>query len=244
MICDITFGRPKLCKTLPTSCTSSLTAAQQSFQPTDSTQQTFLRELKEKLPSAVIHSSFEVLSTPKETTRIIRKLPGPLTSLKNLAKYGSISKAELRLACKGAFNTIKCEADFLEESTRQQTQSTTWHKHRIGRITASVFYEVARASLTRPPASLVKKIVNYSSLNSEKVPSLHWGLTHEDIARQEYLKAFSHYHIDLQCGLHINPEFPHLGGSPDIILNCECCGKGTLEIVSIQIQRSTSTQCR
>ena len=31
-------------------------------------------------------------------------------------------------------------------------------------------------------------------------------------------------------GLHINPSFPHLGASPDGVVQCECCGNGVLEI--------------
>ena len=32
------------------------------------------------------------------------------------------------------------------------------------------------------------------------------------------------------CGLLINPKWPLIGASPDRLLSCECCGKGTLEI--------------
>ena len=31
-------------------------------------------------------------------------------------------------------------------------------------------------------------------------------------------------------GLHINAKYPHLGGSPDGIIVCDCHGKGLLEI--------------
>lgn len=74
--------------------------------------------------------------------------------------------------------------------------------------------------------------MNESTLNSHKVPSLAWGISHESIAREEYLKV-SDEHVDMQyleCGLFINPAYPHLGGTPDGIISCDCCGKGTLEI--------------
>jgi len=31
-------------------------------------------------------------------------------------------------------------------------------------------------------------------------------------------------------GLNVNPQWPHLGASPDGIVNCDCCGKGSCEI--------------
>jgi len=41
------------------------------------------------------------------------------------------------------------------------------------------------------------------------------------------------HHINVSMnnsGLVINPSFPYLGASPDGIINCDCCGKGCLEI--------------
>ena len=37
------------------------------------------------------------------------------------------------------------------------------------------------------------------------------------------------HHVQ-DSGLHINPSFPHLGASPDGIVQFECCGNGVLEI--------------
>ena len=31
-------------------------------------------------------------------------------------------------------------------------------------------------------------------------------------------------------GLVLNPKWPHLGASPDGIVQCECCGRGMIEI--------------
>ena len=43
----------------------------------------------------------------------------------------------------------------------------------------------------------------------------------------------SQTYVDFKCtipGLIINTNYPHLGASPDGIVNCKCCGKGLLEI--------------
>ena len=34
-------------------------------------------------------------------------------------------------------------------------------------------------------------------------------------------------------GLTLNPQWPHLGASPDGVLNCQCCPKRVVEIVSL-----------
>ena len=66
-----------------------------------------------------------------------------------------------------------------------------------------------------------------------KVPALQWGLAGEGEARAAYFAEASEYHGGLghtNVGLHVNPSFPHLGASPDAIVNCECCGTGVVEI--------------
>ena len=34
----------------------------------------------------------------------------------------------------------------------------------------------------------------------------------------------------IKCGLILHPSYPFIGASPDRIVNCSCCGTGTLEI--------------
>lgn len=33
-----------------------------------------------------------------------------------------------------------------------------------------------------------------------------------------------------ECGLFVNIEYPYFGASPDGIVECDCCGRGVLEI--------------
>ena len=44
--------------------------------------------------------------------------------------------------------------------------------------------------------------------------------------------------------LHINPSFPHYGGTPDSIINCDCCGRGLIEIkyAHSSIEKSSHTR--
>lgn len=147
-----------------------------------------------------------------------------------------MQKEELQQACKDVFRNLSItlnEAEYLEESTRLQSHSPLWHQHRLGRITSSLFKRVKNASLVNPPTSLVKTLMQEYHFNSTKVPSLNWGISHEDTARKDYLDLATENHVNFECyqtGLFINPDFPHLGASPDGIITCDCCGKGLLEI--------------
>ena len=60
-----------------------------------------------------------------------------------------------------------------------------------------------------------------------------WGCDHEKLARESYEVYLQHQHDDVKiedCGLHINPEIPFMGASPDGLVECACCEKGLLEI--------------
>ena len=205
---------------------------------TDEAESTFVTELKEILPSAVFFSS-QVPSLPSVTNTsappVVCKLPPTLTSLEK-PKYAGMTEEELKAACREVFATgivvTREEAAYLEESTRLQSQSLLWFKHRTGRITASKFLAFKRASLCSPPSSLVKQVMERSAISSH-VPALRWGIDNEDVAREEYMELGREKHTNFQCtasGLHVNPVCPHLGATPDGMINCDCCGEGIVEI--------------
>ena len=198
----------------------------------------FLTGLQNVAPSAVVLSSaFLSTNQPSHSpARKVRKLPEPLTSLHH-SKYQKMSPDELKTACEEIFaNGLKIsseEAAYLEESTRLQSQCLLWFEQRAGRITASMFRKVTRTSIDNPSQSLLSSLMRESKFDSMKVPALRWGIVKEDEARAEYLARASDDHVELMhesAGLHVNPNFPHLGASPDGVVTCECCGTGVLEI--------------
>lgn len=74
-----------------------------------------------------------------------------------------------------------------------------------------------------------------NSSNLSKVPQIQWGNTNESVARDAYILSESPKHDSFSCtpsGLHINPQWPHLGASPDGLISCKCkcCGEGLIEI--------------
>ena len=78
--------------------------------------------------------------------------------------------------------------------------------------------------------SLVKKIMQ--QVPTPKAAALEWG-THEPQARNQYTFAVQSKHTSFKVGktgLHINPQYPHLGASPDGLISCACCGDVLLEI--------------
>ena len=61
-----------------------------------------------------------------------------------------------------------------------------------------------------------------------------WNLAQEQHSNLEYFDS----------DLHINPSFPHYGGTPDSIINCDCCGRGLIEIkyAHSSIEKSSHTR--
>ena len=140
----------------------------------------------------------------------------------------------------------KEELTYLEEATRTQSASITWHNYCCGRITGSVIGDVLKANIDNPPKSLVLKITKprYGELNA---PALCWGRDKEEEAIFEYINCSSDqnyipdslcfvtqtFHDDLnykKLGLLVCGVRPWLGVSPDGVINCSCCGFGVVEV--------------
>lgn len=76
--------------------------------------------------------------------------------------------------------------------------------------------------------------MNYLSVvvNPNLKPLKH-GREMEPEAKQAYIAAQSRHHRSFKaenCGIFIDLAKPYLAASPDMLVNCECCGHGTLEV--------------
>ena len=128
----------------------------------------------------------------------------------------------------------------IEQATVGQAENPLWHALRKGRITASNFYKVKTKveSLRKAGTNAVsaKKLV--ASLIGEHtppkdLPALKYGREMEAIAKAFYLEIFKKNHKDVEyseCGLFIHETKQFLGASPDLLVECSCCGKGILEV--------------
>ena len=104
----------------------------------------------------------------------------------------------------------------IEQSTRDQRESTLWFLVRRYRITASRFGEILHRRKDTPPDRLVLSILNPRTFSS---PATTWGIEHEAMAIQAYL---DHKHScgadDLTvgpCGFLVCEQHPFLGATPD-----------------------------
>lgn len=104
----------------------------------------------------------------------------------------------------------------IEQQTREQRNSPLWYNVRRYRITSSVFGTILHRKPDTPPDSLVLRILQPKQFTSA---ATDWGITHESIAREEYIKhQHCHGHIGLtvtSCGFHVSKSHPFLGASPD-----------------------------
>ena len=178
------------------------------------------------------------------TTTVRRRLPATLSSLYH-PRYKCLPRDQLLSECKKVFETELTinddEAQYLAQSTRLQSESMLWFEHRKGRVTASRFGSVYHTHVDAPSKSLVKSITQQKP--TPKVAAMEWGIRNEARARQEYIDTVQASHTAFKVettGLHVNPEFPHLGASPDGLVSCSCCGDGLLEIKCPYSKRHTS----
>lgn len=103
---------------------------------------------------------------------------------------------------------------------------------------------VCAASLVKPPVSLIKQIV-YPEKMKFTTTATKWGCSHENTARQSYERIQKMKHTDFNienAGFFVSKKIPYIGATPDGIINCQCCGKGCIEIKCPYCLRNASPQ--
>lgn len=144
-------------------------------------------------------------------------------SLEDLRKIGGAMKFYVTLS----------EIATVEKLTRDQSFNPFWHHVRIGRVTASVMKEVVNSSFETPPPklSLLKKIC-HPYLCTVETQAISYGRKHEARAK-DYVKHLYKDHINvsfLECGIFLYDEKPYVAASPDMLIECDCCGKINVEV--------------
>lgn len=129
------------------------------------------------------------------------------------------------------------DIESIEKATIGQSDNKAWHTYRKGRITASNFYRVfTKVETLKTKGGDAKKLVDtLQGLNAppEHSTALKYGRNMEPVAKNKYVKQFKKEHKDAkyrECGIFIYENKQYIGASPDLILECSCCGKGVLEI--------------
>ena len=130
------------------------------------------------------------------------------------------------------------EIDAIEKITTGQADNEAWHQQREGRITASNFYRVftkvesMKASEENSADKLVDSLLGKAKPPTN-LPALKYGRDMEPIAVEEFIKYFKKHHKDVryrECGIFIDKTKQYLGASPDLLIECSCCGEAVVEI--------------
>jgi len=147
--------------------------------------------------------------------------------------YANFEYHQLLDTCESILLNVTEEmARSVEEATKLQSKSNLWFKYRAGRVTASRMKAICHTSAASPSQSLIKSIC-YPEAFAFTSKQTIWGCKHEKSARDLYYKnaALKHRNLKIEdSGLVINPRWPFIGASPDGFINCDCCGRGVVEI--------------
>ena len=147
--------------------------------------------------------------------------------ISNFDPNGSLSIFDYLSTC-----IDKNDCDEINRLTEHQSESEYWYRYRYGRITASILHNVCHYKGNDPNNYIVKQILN-TDCKSLSTPATMYGKERETLARNLYEKLYFAEHNGGKMkysGLIIDASKPHLGASPDGILQCKCCGTGVLEI--------------
>ena len=183
-----------------------------------------LAELRELSPNAAIFTSlpsserdkpasdYDTVTAEENEDSL---LPEPLTSLFD---YNAINMEGVLLqefAVKKFSDYESCFNqdlyDRLTAITISQSLSNVWRLHRVGRITASNFYDVIHCKSGKSK-TLLNKLMNYVAV-PPNLPSIVYGREMEAVAKKSYTDLVKKYHENLMVfstGLHINVKYPHL----------------------------------
>ncbi len=161
-------------------------------------------------------------------------LPKPLPDLYTEA-YLHLSYLDLLQKSEDVYKNLSItstQAEAVEKNTRGQCYSKLWFQQRAARITASKLKGAVRTDVTQPSRSLIRAIC-YPESTKFSSKATDWGCSHEKQALTAYQSREQANHSDhnISCsGFVISTDYPHMGASPDGIVDCTCYGRGVLEV--------------
>ncbi|XP_061672472.1 syntaxin-binding protein 1b isoform X4 [Syngnathoides biaculeatus] len=111
----------------------------------------------------------------------------------------------------------------IEESTRDQANSTLWHTERKKRLTASNFGAILqRKKITD---KFLMELIDPKRFSSVQTS---YGQKNVKVAVAQYIKSTGNHVHD--CGLIVNPKFPYLGSTPD----SKVCSNGITGLLEVK----------
>jgi len=138
----------------------------------------------------------------------------------------------------------------IEVLTRGQADNQHWHSFRKHVISGSKGHDVktCMASLRKDDSkrdslnTIFSKVAGSREINNQ-LPALKYGRAMESTAIESFKEDFLKHHKNVKitsCGLFLCEDIPFVGGSPDSIVSCDCCGKACIEVkCPFSIQHTT-----
>ena len=179
---------------------------------------------------------FSAIAKEEETHNLEAVMvPNPSSLEDNLIQATNASEF-----MQGLRNFTESDIEHIETMTRGQSNNLLWFSYRKHTITASKAHDVMTRCITVKKSglhvdgfsSIFAKISGEARVNPE-LPALRYGRAMEDEAVMCFVEQFSQTHKDVrvsECGLFLCKDYPFVGGSPDRIIECACCGKSCLEV--------------
>jgi len=201
------------------------------------------QEVLQSLYSACPNASFFTLIPPlhpDQETKVTKIVQGPnlpplLTALYEMQNL-SLTEDEIAIKSQNIMvntNLSHEQIENLYNKTKTQNISSLWYQHRKGRVTGTKAHDILTRRETTCPDNLTMRILDYKSYNLNQKEAVRWGLDTEAKARDIYAKHYNELHSNFNCsasGLLISEKHPFFGATADGVVNCSCCGVGTLEI--------------
>ena len=159
----------------------------------------FLSNVSRDDPKTVALSLFEtyqehfVWVSEKDSNSEITTLIPSLRSYYRPENAG-LSETEYDLLARETMNLIKAHSSaqytYVEEATRNQSQSIVWYKQRAGRITGSRIFGAYNSTIEKPSKTTILGICSEKHIVLN-VPPIQWGREHEATAISLYTEIFS-----------------------------------------------------
>ncbi|XP_041379096.1 uncharacterized protein LOC121391584, partial [Gigantopelta aegis] len=191
------------------------TTPQIEVEPVD--ERAALRQLKQIFPKACVLTKND---SDTDTASEDEEIPQLLTRFHEV-EYSFLTPEDLQKKCEEFmkdFKPTQHQIDNLEKMTRSQADSTLWHRHREGRITATVAHDIKTRRETTPTEGLLNRIMKYNETDISKMDAVSFGLSNEPKAKMLYCEIMKRNHNQFELkdsGLVIDATCPIFAASPD-----------------------------
>ena len=224
---------------------NEMSAKKRSFTPLTKSQETKIQdvgqirqELHTLLRSDMPNSCFSLLMDKRriETDEKTEQVPDTLIDIAaSIPKDGTLSEQKALLMSKIKMTGEQRES--LMKVTLSQSECSEWKEHRCGRVTASLFHRLClrakslRADTNEDPTSVIKAVMKDQPCIQTKF--MKHGLSMEPVAKRAYMCVMKSEHKLFKArdsGLIVHKEKSFVAASPDLLVECKCCGEGLCEI--------------